>query len=167
MLLTKDVIRDELKQNQTVFKFYSSEKISLPKPRLKSAISESLVAHLIQDKMILNALQISEVKFSASGGDLEIALNEGNRKVEVKSSAKSAFQYFGNKDLDADYLIWVHFGEMLEKSDLGEIEVLIIEQKELKEKIEELPQSKKVSLKKIKTVFNGRSEIKIININQI
>jgi hypothetical protein len=82
-------IKSIIEQYQKVFMFYLKEDITVPKPRLTPTISESLVYHLLKEKVILKELNILSVDFSKEGGDLVVS---GKIKVEVKSTGASAFQ---------------------------------------------------------------------------
>jgi hypothetical protein len=46
--------------------------------------------------------------------------------VEVKGIGSKAFEHFGEKDLRADYIVWVHFGEFYTSSGNHKIAVLTI-----------------------------------------
>jgi hypothetical protein len=151
---TKEEIKSFLAQYQQVFEYYTENKLEIPKPRLTSTISESLVAWLIEEKELLSNLSIEEVGFSKSGGDLEVTTSNRNiLKVEVKSTGANGFQYFGEKDLDAHYLIWVHFGHMLADRNIRKVEILTIEGQKLRKHIGELPKSRKVALSKVKIIL--------------
>lgn len=105
---TKEEIYKLIVQYQQIFQYYKNNKLTIPKPRLTPTLSESLVYHLIEDKIILKNLAISSVNFSSSGGDLVVLIENNEKTVEVKSTGVSAFQYFSPKDLNADFLICIY-----------------------------------------------------------
>jgi hypothetical protein len=143
-------IKSIIEQYQKVFMFYLKEDITVPKPRLTPTISESLVYHLLKEKVILKELNILSVDFSKEGGDLVVS---GKIKVEVKSTGASAFQYFTEKDMKADYIVWVHFGNMLHNNNA---DLYIIEGKDLRDLLDsgKIPKSKKISLEKMKKILH-------------
>jgi len=80
-------------------------------PKIPSILSESLVVHLLRSGDILPDL--SGYSFSLGGKRADIlAERPGETKtIEVKATGKSAFQNFVAKDVDANYIIWIHFGD--------------------------------------------------------
>lgn len=114
-----------------------------------------MIFHLISDKVLFGNRDISEICFSNTGGDLEIVVKDKRYKIEVKSTGSSAFQYFGSKDLNADYLIWVHFGSMLEQPNLRKIDIFILSQNDIKRRFKDLPKSGKLTLNKFISIFDN------------
>lgn len=80
-------------------------------PKVPSILSESLCVHLIGSPS-LASMALSKPRLGGKVADI-IALADDNnpRKVEVKATARSAFSEFVEKDIQAHYLIWLHFGE--------------------------------------------------------
>lgn len=81
-------------------------------PKVPTALTEGLALLLINNQNLL--AEIDGIKLparcSTSGGDIVCDLVNGDGlSVEVKGTAKSAFQHFSPKDLKADLVIWVHY----------------------------------------------------------
>ena len=55
---TKEEIKSFLAQYQQVFEYYTENKLEIPKHRLTSTISESLVAWLIEEKELLSKISL-------------------------------------------------------------------------------------------------------------
>jgi len=165
---SKDDIRELIKQYRDLFQYYREKAYSIPKPRLTPTLSESLLAYLLEDNRVrLGTHTIRNVTFSRTGGDLTFQSSDGKTiRVEVKSTAECAFQYFGQKDCDADYLVWMHFGNMLRTSESNTIEVIVITGPDLRAKKNQLPQSMKVTLDRIREVF-PESPMQEIQFNDI
>ncbi len=128
-------------------------------PKIPPIFSESMIMHLINDRKILNELQtISKVEFGGKQGDVLVSSGQEQLRIEVKATAKSAFEYFGEKDITADYLIWVHFGDyFVGNSDkLIEINVINRPSKYFKKPV-------KITLSKLKEVVG--KELKVMQIN--
>ena len=77
-------------------------------PKIAPVLSESLAIHLMRSGRLLPQLDNP----IPGGAKADILAEEDGRqvKVEVKATGESAFQYFGVKDISADYLVWMHFG---------------------------------------------------------
>lgn len=121
------------------------ERISIPFPRLTPVISESLVFDLLRNREIISDLINSEVKFSEKGGDLICVKDSTEYRIEVKSTGVNQFQYLSEKDINADYLLWVLFEDFSNDS----LKILIFEKMsdELKKM---LPESRKLTLSSLK-----------------
>ena len=81
-------------------------------PKVPPALTESLALHLINSGSLLgHAVPGVRAELSTSGGDIAVHQPQGPPlRVEVKGTAGSAFQHFGSKDIEADVLVWIHFG---------------------------------------------------------
>ena len=95
-------------------------------PKIPSILSESIVFHLIKDKKILTDLTVLEITSNHKIADIVLHTQGGLKKVEVKSTGKNAFQYFGEKDIKADYLIWLHFNTLFVSEEIDFFEVFLI-----------------------------------------
>jgi hypothetical protein len=76
-------------------------------PKLPSIFSESLVMHCGQ------VLFPGAKNLRRGGASADILFESGKRtkRVEIKATRQQAFQYFGPKDISADFLIWLALGE--------------------------------------------------------
>ena len=82
-------------------------------PKIPPALSQSLAVHILRGYSILG--EGVSVHPSYSGGDLSGEDGSGRRiKIEVKATGTSGFQQLGLKDLEADVLVWIHFGAFFE-----------------------------------------------------
>jgi len=123
------------------------ENISIPLPRLNSQISESLIYNLIDNDKIIS-LKYDSISFSIDGGDLVGIKNNRNDKIEIKSTGKSEFQYFSDKDINADFIVWVLFGDFISNND-NKVTIIIIPK--LSEKLKGmLPESLKLTFSSLK-----------------
>lgn len=80
-------------------------------PKIPSILSESLAVHLLRSGDVLPGL--TGYSFSLGGKRADILAERlgETKRIEVKATGKSAFQNFVAKDVDADYIIWIHFGD--------------------------------------------------------
>jgi len=109
-------------------------------PKIPPALSESIAFHLFHSGALLG--KPVEVCLSRSGGDLELLITDGSPvRVEVKATAQSAFQYFGPKDLKADILLWIHFGDLFQNEDEDTFQVYLLERPR-----EHFPDPRKITL---------------------
>jgi hypothetical protein len=97
-------------------------------PQLPSVLTESFAIHLLKRKFILSELDGFHFDFGGRTADVLAIKDLRTIKIEVKATAKSAFEYFGEKDLSADYLLWFHFDEFYLNSNKTVIEVFVIKQ---------------------------------------
>jgi hypothetical protein len=82
-------------------------------PKLPPKLTESLAIHLLRHGLV------SELKgydFRFGGNEADILASRGSEKarIEVKGTTKG-FEYFGEKDIKADYLLWFDFEELFRK----------------------------------------------------
>jgi hypothetical protein len=92
-------------------------------PKLPSLLSESLVVNC-GSVLFPNAKNIR-----LGGGrerDILFGSPKGTMTVEVKATGRSAFQSFGQKDIRADFLVWIAFGAAFEKKDGDPIRVYLL-----------------------------------------
>jgi hypothetical protein len=84
-------------------------------PKIPPVLSESIALHLFSTGVLIGRLADGvTVSGSTSGGDIVINSRGTPVKVEVKATAGSAFQHFGDKDIKADILAWLHFGAVFQ-----------------------------------------------------
>ncbi len=77
-------------------------------PQIPSIFSESLTVHLLRRGLILPELQAAT--FTIGGiADVTGIQDKVLTKIEVKATGDKGFQRLGIKDLQADYLVWIHF----------------------------------------------------------
>lgn len=94
-------------------------------PALPSILSESLVIAAAESIFGPGC----SCRYGGTGSDLVLieAAHLRERSVEVKATARHAFQELKEKDLRADILIWLRFGERFERGG-GPVDVGIIEE---------------------------------------
>jgi len=80
----------------------------------------------------------------------------------VKATAKSAFQYFGEKDISADYILWFHFAEFYMNSEDTNIEVYTIQKPG-----DYFQTPVKITLSKLKQVIETNLEKIDLDINSL
>src|SRR5438093_8516181 len=108
-LLNRDEIRTLIALMRDLFDHYDHLRTTnqlaalIQFPKIPPVLSESIAVHLFTTGVMIG--QIADgvsVTGSTSGGD--IVINSGGTPVtvEVKATAGSAFQHFGDKDIKAD-----------------------------------------------------------------
>ena len=87
-------------------------------------MTESLVLGLLQDKTILEKIDLENLVLGGKDADILGYIKGEKIKIEVKATA-SGFQYLGKKDIEAHYLIWVNLENPLRKEN-NKIEIYIV-----------------------------------------
>lgn len=131
-------------------------------PQLPSILTESLAIHLLKKELIIPKLKRFNFNFGGREADILAIKNSQTIKIEVKATAKSAFQYFSEKDISADYIIWFHFADFYMKSTNTKIEVYII-----KNPSNYFNSSIKITLTKLKKDIGSKLKRNYININSL
>jgi hypothetical protein len=82
-------------------------------PKLPPKLTESLAIHLLRDGLIS---ELTGYDFQFGGNEADIIASRGTNRVriEVKGTTKG-FEYFGEKDIKANYLMWFDFEELFRK----------------------------------------------------
>jgi hypothetical protein len=82
-------------------------------PKLPPKLTESLAIHLLRRGLIP---ALKEYDFRFGGNEADIIASRGSEKarIEVKGTTKG-FEYFGEKDIKANYLVWFDFEELFRK----------------------------------------------------
>ena len=100
----------------------------IEKPKIPAKLSESLIFHLIEDRKILKEERIANCQF---GGGADIKGKSGRSKIKIEIKATTSdFQQLGEKDVKANFLIWMDLKDVFEKkeNDFGtDVEIYIIE----------------------------------------
>jgi hypothetical protein len=132
----------------------------IQRPKIPPFLSEALIVDL-GNRGLLENLECSNFDLSNNNGDVVATSPSGQVKIEVKATAQSAFQLFSNKDIDADFLVWVHFDRYFEDDSYHEIEIFILRQPKIF-----FDQSRKITLSAFKKV-GGESIVSIhVNLDQ-
>jgi hypothetical protein len=139
----------------------------LKKPQLPPVLSESLALYLLERKEILEHLRDYSFTFGYRQGDPDIIATSGENeiRIEVKATGDKAFQYFSEKDLLADFLVWIHFGRYFLDTGTEGFEVYILEQPRKYEN--EYPKSRKITLGKLKEIIGAKLVFKKFNLNSL
>lgn len=82
-------------------------------PKLPPRLTESLAIHLLRHGIIAG---LKGYDFRFGGNEADIIASRGSERVriEVKGTTKG-FEYFGEKDIKANYLMWFDFEELFRK----------------------------------------------------
>lgn len=131
-------------------------------PKIPSILSESIIIHLINDGKILEDLRGYSVNFGGKKGDILISTDAHELQIEVKATAKSAFEYFGKKDITADYLIWIHFGSYFLGANDNLIEVNVVRQPS-----RYFEEPVKITLSKLKQAIGDDLKVVQLNLNEL
>lgn len=82
-------------------------------PKLPPSLTESLAIHLLRTGVI-KGLSGYEFQFGGNEADI-IGKNARTRlRIEVKGTTRG-FEYFGEKDINCDYLMWFDLEDLLRK----------------------------------------------------
>lgn len=102
------VLRDLFVQVETV-KASAPAGLSIKRLQVPSAVTESLAAPILNSGCLGVKLTVTP---SRSGGDLQAQTATGvPAKLEIKGTTEAAFQQFGEKDVAADVLVWLHIDD--------------------------------------------------------
>jgi hypothetical protein len=131
--LTKDEIKELASLLSEVFEHLTTlrsdnhlaKKIQFPK--IPAVLSESIVIHLLRENRIVPNINAQEISFGGREADIIARTSSGDiLKIEVKATGSSAFEYFGEKDVTSDFLVWIHFGDFFVSTNQRLIDIFII-----------------------------------------
>lgn len=84
-------------------------------PKLPPKLAESLAIHLLRGGLVPE-LNGHNFRFGGNEADI-IGVKDGKSvRIEVKGTTKG-FEYFGEKDIKADYLLWFDFEELFRRGE--------------------------------------------------
>ena len=99
--------------------------VFIKKPGIRSELSESIVYHFINEGLILEELRNPEL--NRNKADILAKDKQSNEiKIEVKGTGLWEFSQFTEKDINADYLIWVNYGNYINDDNKETIDVYIL-----------------------------------------
>src|SRR2546422_4415211 len=84
-------------------------------PKLPPGLTESLAIHLLR-KGEIEGLSQYEYQFGGNVADIIGRDAQTRLRIEVKGTTKG-FEYFGEKDIHSDYLLWFDFADLLRKNN--------------------------------------------------
>lgn len=84
-------------------------------PKLPPRLTESLAIHLLRGGLIPE-LKGSDFQFGGKEADIIASRDTEKFRIEVKGTTKG-FEYFGEKDIRANYLMWFDFEELFRKGE--------------------------------------------------
>ncbi len=146
---------DTIKQGNPIAKHIQN-------PKIPSRLTESFALHLLEKNLIIPKLAGCVFRFGGSEADI-LAINKTHRKkIEVKSTGHSEFQYFGPNDIASDYLIWINFGESFLRNNFSKINVIVI--KDIKRYFNK---PTKITLKKFKEIVGNELTEVIYDLNEL
>jgi len=85
-------------------------------PKLPPRLTESLAIHLLR-RGLIPELKGCDFHFGGKEADIIGARGAEKFRIEVKGTTKG-FEYFGEKDIRANYLMWFDFEELFRKGDI-------------------------------------------------
>lgn len=116
-MITREETKEGLKILSEVFEFIDSKKRQftiaevIKYPQLPVRISEAIAYYLILDRVLLPNIECESINFGGNLADIIIKTNiNSSYKVEIKAT-RMYFQYFSDKDIFCDCLIWIDFNE--------------------------------------------------------
>ena len=136
---------------------------SLPKfikrPGIRSELSEGTIFHFMNEGLILKELRNPAINRNAA--DILAEDNNSNKiKIEIKGTGPWGFSQLSDKDIGADYLIWVNYGDFFDDDDKNTIDIYV-----LKDPIKSGVPAGKISINKF-IGLAGKS-LKLIEVNPI
>ena len=129
-------------------------------PKLPSILTESIILHLLRQHIILPDLSNFQFKFGGNIADIIGSNKENDIKIEVKGTVNS-FQYFGPKDINADYLIWIYLGETDFSKNRGKIRIYILKPRGL------FKDSVKITIKTFLKDYGDKIETLELNLQDV
>lgn len=93
-------------------------------PKTPPALSESIALNLLIDKDILPDIEFENLQLGGNVADIIGEINKKDIKIEIKATVAD-FQYFGEKDIKADYLIWINLVNPLRHNN-GNIDIYVL-----------------------------------------
>src|SRR3990170_4440475 len=86
----------------------------------------SLLSEVFEHRIVPN-INAQGISFGGREADIVVETSSGEAlKIEVKATGSSAFEYFGEKDIASDYLVWIHFGSFFMNAGERFIDIFII-----------------------------------------
>lgn len=130
-------------------------------PQLPSILTESLAIHLL-NKKIISELEGFNFGFGGRVADILAVKDDKTVKIEIKATAKSAFEYFGDKDILADYIVWIHFAEFFVNTGNTMIEIFIVRRPS-----DYFERPIKITLSKLKQLVGANLEKADLDVNSL
>jgi hypothetical protein len=93
-------------------------------PSIPAALSESLTIHCAG--ALFGETWTARLGVKRSDSDITLEGHGGPLAVEVKSTGQTNFQEFKSKDLDARFLVWIHFGDRYINGS-GKVNIYVLE----------------------------------------
>jgi hypothetical protein len=91
-------------------------------PKIPPIMSESAIIN-IRSKLFPGSIR---ARRGGDQGDILLEFPDGKqRRVEVKATGEQGYQKFSNKDVTADFLVWIHFGTSLQNGEGGVVMHLV------------------------------------------
>jgi hypothetical protein len=82
-------------------------------PKLPPKLTESLAIHLLR-RGLISELKGYDFQFGGNAADIIASRGSEKVRIEVKGTTKG-FEYFGEKDIKANYLMWFDFEDLFRK----------------------------------------------------
>lgn len=97
-------------------------------PKVPAPLTQSIVVHCIAREWLIPELEGSQhPTFGIGQRNPDVihvnALTNRETSIQVKGTGRGAFTELGEKDIEAEYLIWVHFGEYFLPNGSNKIEI--------------------------------------------
>jgi hypothetical protein len=165
-LLEKQEIKELCKTLSQVFRHIEdlrkNSKIAqhIQFPKIPPKLSESIIVQLLREGILVPELSKHQISLGGRRADIIAKKSSQELKIEVKSTGKQDFQYFGDKDVSADYLIWLSFKDSFKNENFKEISVTIIQPKDVALK------PGKITLKHLKNESGEKFEASTIDLEK-
>jgi hypothetical protein len=96
-------------------------------PKIPPALSESLAVHALRNGTLLKHQgPFSAVDLGGRVADIIATTTSGKTlRIETKAAGTEEFATFGPKDYEADFLLWLLFGDLIRNGQGGKCRVLV------------------------------------------
>ena len=145
---------------------YEAAKI-IPNPKIPNTLSEPIVIHLLKDKKFIPELAKYSLRKGGNGADISAIYKSSIKKIQVKATGKSDFITMGEKDMKADYFIWLRFENAFEINNFSRLSMFIIKKPSKYRRLADWSKnSNKITYEGFKDKIGG-VKLKKINLNNL
>ena len=132
---------------------YQSLPIFVKRPGIRSELSESTIYHFMNEGLILKNLK--NIRMNRNKADILAEDAKANeKKIEIKGTGVWEFSQLSEKDINADYLIWVNYGNYIIEDTKTTIDIYILNKPK-----ESLIKPNKISLNKFISIVGDKLEL--------
>jgi len=139
----------------------------IPNPKIPSTLSEPIVIHLLKNKKFIPELAKYDLRKGGNGADISAIYKSSIKKIQVKATGKNDFITMGEKDMKADYFIWLRFENAFEINNFSRLTMFIIKKPNKYQRLACWSKnSNKITYEDFKDKIGGTT-LKKINLNNL